>query len=126
MRIRDALIWATMWDAHPLPAGCPVEPTDWPAWWDGADAAQRDALLAAAVPLLAERWADAMEARLDAYPDLRVADIAAPSFPLRDITIDLTPFHFGGIVALLAASWAHGDDLASWLQVLLHAHRVAV
>jgi len=39
------------------------------------------------------------------------------------ISIRLTAFHYGCIVAMLAAAWVHGDPLQTWLHQQLHARR---
>jgi len=127
MTIRDAFIWATLLDEHPLPAGCPVRPESWRGWWFLATAAQQEALQNAAVPLLAERWADAMEAALeDADQRPRVEDVASATLvPILRFGVDirLTAFHYGGMIALLAAAWVHGDQLQAWFHHQLHAGR---
>jgi hypothetical protein len=127
MKIRDPIAWATMLDLHPLPAGCPVAPDGWSAWWAAANETQREALRAAMVPLLAERWADAMEALIaDSDERCGVADVAAPA--LRPILervdgVGFTEWHFGAAVALLELTWVQGDALVTWFKGQLHAHR---
>jgi len=129
MKIGDPIIWATMLDENPLPEGCPAAPGDWATWWVRANDAGRLALAAAAVPRLAEYWADQMELALDADDRLTVADVAAPTFlelagVVRPIVLD--EFHYGCVVAMLAASWLHGPALAVWFKQQLHAHGVIV
>jgi hypothetical protein len=118
MKIRDAVVWATILDENPLPPGCASDPSTWAEWSQHATLDGRCRLYGAAVPLLAERWADAMEAAM-AADDLhsRVADVASPTL-VRVIAstgaFGVTPFQYGCMVAMLSASWYHGELLARW------------
>ena len=64
------------------------------------------------VPIIAERWADAMETAMHARRR-GVEDVAA--LALSDVTESLGPggltsFQFGCIVAMLAACWAYAPE----------------
>jgi len=117
MRIRDVIVWATILDENPLPPDCSSDPTTWASWSQRATLQHRCELYGAAVPILAERWADAMEACMADDPTCGVADIAASTLiPVIASTgaFGVTPFQYGCIVAMLSASWYHGELLARW------------
>ena len=118
MRIRDAIVWATILDENPLPPGCSSDPSTWASYSMHTTLDNRCALYGAAVPILAERWADAMESAM-AEDDLRsrVDDVAATTL-VHVINsagaFGVTPFQYGCIVAMLSVAWYHGELLARW------------
>lgn len=59
----------------------------------------------------ATRWADMMEAKVDAGAS--VADIAERTSNEAD-TDGITGFMYGAAVGFLKAFWEHGDELARW------------
>jgi len=112
MQLRDPFVWATVVDENPLPRGCPADSAGWATWASTAPAADRRALARAVVPIIAERWADAMETAMHARRR-GVGDVATLAF--GDVLAELAPlglsnFQFGCIVAMLVACWAYAPE----------------
>jgi hypothetical protein len=128
MKLRDPEGWAATVAANSVPAGWPPEPEEWPPY-EEMTSEQRGDAYGAIVIIAAERWAEAMEAELDAvtpsdpmwacgtvYP-VAVADIARRTFSAvnGDLgNLGLTGFQYGAAVSILARVWEHGDELRRW------------
>ncbi|MCA9222868.1 MAG: hypothetical protein KDA71_21260 [Planctomycetales bacterium] len=65
----------------------------------------------AAVISYAKRWAEQMEARIDAGES--VADIAKEESRKADVE-GITGFMYGCAVSILSQVWEHGEDLRRW------------
>lgn len=112
MRLTDSAGWQSTLDANPIPAGFSPEPEDWPEHLTND---QRGDCYGAICLIAAQRWAEAMEERIDA--GATVADCAHESFTVVDHHLGrwgVTGFQYGVIVSLLAQVWEHGEDLRRW------------
>ncbi len=65
-----------------------------------------------AVVKFAEKWADAMEAKLS--DDVTVADIAKDACSEAGKEFGITGFMYGCAVNILAHVWEHGEELRKW------------
>ena len=61
----------------------------------------------------AERWADLMEAEMEANPDVDFAELAKRTSHEAD-TDGLTGFMYGMAVSILATCWVEGELLRRW------------
>ena len=130
MRIRDPQRWAMILDANPLPPGCSPNPGTWLAWTANAGPDDRDALYAACVVVLAERWADAIEGLMDGAATVQwltfdLADVALAM--LKRLRLEFGPFapnpyHVGIALAILTEVWAHGPALRTALDLYYLEH----
>lgn len=122
MRLSNPAGWDAAVAANPVPAGIDPEPENWPAY-ETLTHEQRGDLYGAIVIIAAERWAEAMEARVDAAADgeadesFSIADIAEDTFRQvdRDLgPLGLTGFQYGAAVSILSQCWEHGEELRRW------------
>lgn len=61
----------------------------------------------------AERWADLMEAEMEANPDVEFAELAKRTSHEAD-TEGLTGFMYGMAVSILSKCWVNGELLRRW------------
>lgn len=130
MTIRDPAAWALILDANPFPPGCSTNPSDWLAWSGTASFEQRQTLYAAVVVLLAERWADKVEAILAgaAAVDWLAVDLAdVTMIALASVARELGRFapsewQTRCALAMLERTWTHGPAVVEALEVKYLEH----